>query len=57
MTRDEIRNINDDYGFRGAIPYIYTNGHNWFILWWKDTPIQLAGWSCNKYVTTNQIPS
>lgn len=57
MTRDEIRNINDDYGFRKAIPYIYTNGHNWFILWWKDTPIQLAGWSCNKYVTTNQIPS
>lgn len=29
MTRDEIRNINDDYGFRGAIPYIYTNGHKY----------------------------
>lgn len=56
MTTNEIRKIDDEYGFRGAIPYIYTNKHNWFILWWTITPRVIDGWSCNKYVSTNQIP-
>lgn len=56
MTTNEIRKIDDEYGFRGAIPYIYTNKHNWFILWWAITPRVIDGWSCNKYVSTNQIP-
>ena len=56
MKPEEIRKIVDEYGFRGAIPYIYTNNHNWFILWWKTTPRVIDGWSCNKYVSTNQIP-
>lgn len=56
MTTEEIIKIDDEYGFRGAVPYIYTNKHNWFILWWVNTPRVIDVWSCNKYVSTNQIP-
>lgn len=55
--------FNDDFGLRGAIPYIYTkkdnNKFNWFIMHWKTE--QRAkdncpqGYTVNRYTTTQQM--
>lgn len=52
----EIEAIEDEFGFRGAKPYIYTKGKKWFILHWKSEPAEVVGYSVNAYKSVLQIP-
>ena len=52
----DIQKIEDEFGFRGAKPYIYTKGKHWFILHWKNEPKEVEGYSVNPYKTVEQIP-
>ena len=52
----DIQKIEDDFGLRGAKPYIYTKGNQWFILHWKNVPKEVEGYSVNPYKTVAQIP-
>ena len=59
---ENIRKIcdNDDFGLRGAIPYIYIQGRYWFIAHWKTEEKAKnncpEGYSCNKSTTVAQKP-
>ena len=53
---NEIKEIEDEFRFRGAKPYIYTNGKKWFILHWKSVPPEVEGYCVNEYKTVSQIP-
>jgi hypothetical protein len=59
-----IKNIGDDYGLRGAMPFIYRKNKSWFILHLisDDDARQIlsrlsAGWSVARYTSTTQIYS
>ena len=52
----DIQKIEDEFGFRGVKPYIYTKGKQWFILHWNNEPKEVEGYSVNPYKTVAQIP-
>lgn len=63
--RDYLNSIQDDFGFYGAKPYIYTNGKNhyeegfrWFIMHWKSEEKAKKfcpdGFQCETYKTIYQ---
>ena len=52
----DIQKIEDEFGLRGAEPYIYTKGNRWFILHWKSEPKEVEGYNVNPYKTVAQIP-
>ena len=55
--------FNDDFGFYGAIPYIYTKKENdkfsWFIMHWKSEQKAIEncpeGYTVTRYTTTEQL--
>ncbi len=48
FKESDIKKIEDDFGFSGAKPYIYTKGEQWFILHWKNGPKEVEGYSVNR---------
>jgi hypothetical protein len=52
----DIKTMQDEYGMRGAKPYIYVNlsAHKWFILWYVNEPAEVENYACNRYTSVSQ---